>query len=499
MGSLKGKPGITVLVPQDKDYRKEIADLAYSAKVDEASKAADMINALIIRDSLKSPSDWMAHKDDIANSLYPAQRIEVESISGNEIILKGGAKATCDKDFQDASKRKCLSVWKLSGGRIPVTSDKPASLKYSRRNKTGSYEPTQDMYSRERFTIMLAIENAYAISQVQKRAEKCAVRDVYLEYTLSLINFVINGRMDDTLLYERILPFVSLDKIDIYLLLEPHKPYGPYLLDDVLIHDWWINKQSHPFNAKDVIALIETKLDNASGQSALIYTDRKAVLDAKHQLRSDIMAALNAQPRKSIDAIAAEYTKVCESNSIKGTGPIFPGPVHDLFVKEPGLYLMYDELRYYTFGAFAALEAEPRFDMNEYNEIINFIGECMFAQTAESRNVNQRMLNSNVLKHMISPTEKIEEILIWVNSTCFMYTPMTKHDAASLPQKNVMKKPSAHQIRIYNIAANVYNRHERLLKDTTFGHDLANILKTLNVDTLDPELRKFLAAKFAAS
>src|SRR5277367_4332191 len=71
--SLKGKPGITFLAPQDKKYREEIAKLAYSEDVNDAMKAADMINALIIKDKLKTPQQWQAHRDDLPNSIHPSQ------------------------------------------------------------------------------------------------------------------------------------------------------------------------------------------------------------------------------------------------------------------------------------------------------------------------------------------------------------------------------------------------------------------------------------------
>ena len=66
--SLKGKPGITFLMPLDKAFREKLLKLATSDNYEDVDKANDMINALIIRDIFRSPADWMAHKDDIPNS-----------------------------------------------------------------------------------------------------------------------------------------------------------------------------------------------------------------------------------------------------------------------------------------------------------------------------------------------------------------------------------------------------------------------------------------------
>ena len=58
LDSLKGKNGITFLVPQDKAVRDKIKKLAMSEDVADAIKACDMLSACIIRDVFKRPEDW---------------------------------------------------------------------------------------------------------------------------------------------------------------------------------------------------------------------------------------------------------------------------------------------------------------------------------------------------------------------------------------------------------------------------------------------------------
>jgi hypothetical protein len=281
LSSTKGKPGITFLMPEDKAFKKKLADLAYSDKPEDLLKAGDMISSLIIRDIFKSGSEWMAHKDDIPNSLIPPQHVEIASATANEVTFANGAKATLDTNFKDASRKNNLAVWKLTSGEIPVTTDKNAKLKYAntgKKGKTGGYDVTAQVAASERFKIALAVENAYVLHQLQKTSgSNSHSRDVYLENTLSLVNYIANVRKDMATLHDKVLPLISLDKIDFYLLVEPHKFGGNYLLDDMLIREWWVQKKQHHFSCKQVIAQIEQWIGH--GSSALIYTGRTQIQD----------------------------------------------------------------------------------------------------------------------------------------------------------------------------------------------------------------------------
>ena len=113
LGSLKGKPGVTFLMPTDKAFLKKLSELAYSANVDDVEKANELINNLIVRDIMRTPGDWMNHHDDIPNSLFPSQKLAVDSVAGDAIVFKSGAKAVVDKDFKDGS-RGLETYWRNS-------------------------------------------------------------------------------------------------------------------------------------------------------------------------------------------------------------------------------------------------------------------------------------------------------------------------------------------------------------------------------------------------
>lgn len=501
LGSTKGKPGITFLMPQDKTFRKKLADLAYSDKVDDANKASDMINALIFRDIFKSPSDWMAKKDDIPNSLFPSQHVELDSVTGKEIVFKSGARAVLDDTFKDSSRKSNLAVWKLMSGEIPVTSDKPSKLKYAKMNrggKTGGYDVTAQMSQSERHKIALAVENAYVFNQLQYENSKTgsyepAAKDVYNEYTLSLINYIINVRKDDATMHEKVLPLISLDKIDFYLLVEPHKFGGTYLLDDGLIHEWWVQRDQHRWDPASVVKQIEQLLN--SGTGALVYTDRKKITDKLANIRGAINQVALGKSRNCVDEIAKYYDQLEQNNTIDGVGPVFPAALASYYSSEPGLKMMQDELRYLAYGAFKNIEREPVFDQGRFHELVNMIGECLFSATAADRANQHKLLNKNSIRYLISPTEKIEEIRTFVYSTMFMYVPLTENEAKDLKQKNRITRPDPQNIVVWNISADLYNRHARLAVGSMSDLNVIEMLKNLNFDTLDKALKQELMRK----
>lgn len=492
LGSMRGAGGITFLMPQDKSYRKKIADLAYSDKVEDANKASDMLNALIIRDVFKSPSDWIAKKDDIPNALFPSQHVELDSVSGKDVKFKSGAVATLDTNFKDSSRRGNLAVWKLTG-EIPVTKDKLATMKYTRKSKkTGGYDVTSKHSQSIRYKIALAVENAYAAHQVQARAGNSKPKDIYMKYTMSLVSYILHVRKDRELLYSKVLPLLSFDKIDFYLLVEPHKFGGKYLLDNSIISEWWTQKQS-----VDVKKTMQEVLDLIkSGTNALVYTNRMQVFDKLNEVRQHTIRYTESRPRGCVDQIAKDYSEFVKTNTIGGAGPVLPEALIDHYRQEPGLKLIQDELRYLTFGAFSRLEREVSFDMGKYNELLNMIGECLYAPTEEDRQRAQKLLNRNSIKYLIAPTEKVQEIKVFVNSTMFMYIPLLPSEAESLRVKNSIHRPSPENVAIFNIQKSLYIQHDRLFKlNGAVNKDILNSLRDLDVSTLDKALREELQRK----
>jgi hypothetical protein len=498
LGSYKGKSGITFLMPVDKAVRAKIEKLAASDKADEAIKACDMFNAMILRDVFKTPSDFKSRE--VVNALYPGQIVDVASTSATEVVFKNGAKAVLDTEFRDSSRRQALAVWKLTG-EIPITTDRTAAPRPRvPKGKTGAYEVKDYSSQSERFKIAIAVENAYALCRLQHQiGDESRYRDVYVETVMSLMHHVLFVRKDLSVFVDAILPMISFDKLDFYLLVEPHRAAGQYLLDDSLIHEWWLQRKETRVDQHRVMAEIERCL-TTNGNSAAVYSARANLLEKIAEHRQRLSQIAEGKPRGIVDEISKVYDELEQQNTIGGVGPVYPAPLAGYYAANPGLKMLHDELRYLTYGAFKRLEAGA-FDIGEFNELLNIIGECFYAASADERAKAQKLLNKNTMKYMISPSEKVTEIKIFLFSTMFMYLPMTSAEATNLAQKYSVTRPNPANIVIFNISKDLYNRHQRVLEGS-LGHasnsSIVAALKTLDPASLDPALLAMLREKFAA-
>ena len=485
LNSTKGKPGITFLMPQDEKYIKQIADLAYSEDPKNANEACDMLNALILRDVFKSPSDFIAKRTNIPNSLYPSQHVGITGIEGKGIKFESGATAVPDPGFIDSSRKSNIAVWKLTGT-LPHKGGKPANIERVNRGKggkVGAYQPSNDQSRSLRFQIGLAVENAYALHCLQKQSGVGGEdHDPFCKHSLSIINYINKEVGNVALLHDTILPLISLDKLDFYLLVEPHRTTGSYIIDDNTLADWWSKKR--PVDCKAITADIQSLLK--SGQDALVYTDRKSLLDCIHRTRKSLITQIDAKPRDCVDLVAKIYEELSLTNSIGGLSPVFPPGLAQIYKNEPALKMLQDDLRYYVYSAFNSLER--RFDLGGYNELLNVIGECLYAATIEEMRSSQRLLNKTVIKYMIAPSERISQVKQLINSTMFIYIPITRDDSAALAKSSI-QRPDPDSRVIWNIQGDVYTRYNHVLNATDL--ELEKLLSGIS----DPAIRDAIKAR----
>lgn len=485
----RGKPGITFLIPKDKEFRKKLDELAHSSNPAEVDQAADMINAHIIRDIFKTPAEWKSRE--VANSIYPPQVVEVESVTSKEVVFKSGAKAVLDDKF--ISRRDNLAVWKLTSGHIPVTKDKPASLKPAAKGlKTGSYDPGDLTAQTERFKIGLAVENMYRLHCMNGATGP----DPFVEAAMSLVWYIKNVRKDEALLYDKVLPLISCDKTDFYILVQPHHGGGgEYLLNNELIHEWWKSKQKLPL--RKMIEEFEALLDagKSAGVDALVYTDRQRLLDKIDEARQRLSAMTAANPRNSIAEIEKVYKELEQNNTIGGVGPVLPPGLASYYKKNPGLKMLHDELRYLAYGAFKRLEAGP-LDIGGIHDLTNIIGEYLYAATADERAKTQKLLNKNTLMSMISHDNKVHEIQIFLNSTMFLFIPLTSDEADQLRMKYSIKEPDIDNMAIFNISKDLYTQHKRILDQNEDNSQILSSLLSIGFDKLEPELWEQIKSKY---
>ena len=225
-----------------------------------------------------------------------------------------------------------------------------------------------------------------------------------------------------------------------------------------------------------------------SGHDALVYTKRNELLEHIRKARKAVQKEIeNIQPRECVDAVAKVYSKLAETNTIDGAGPVFPEGLAQIYKNEPGLKMLQDDLRFYLFNEFASLERN--FDLGRYNEILNVIGESLHAATLEEMRSQQRVLNKTVIKYMIAPGDMIDHVKLFVNSTVFLFVPMTEEETNTLA-KSSPHRPEPDSRNIWNIEKNIRDMQNRVLKAT--DPELVALINKISEQATRDELKKFL-------
>jgi hypothetical protein len=142
--------------------------------------------------------------------------------------------------------------------------------------------------------------------------------------------------------------------------------------------------------------------------------------------------------------------------------------------------MMQDELRYYCHNAFCNLERESTPDLGAYNELVNAIGECLYA-TADQRTSRLQILNPNLLAYYIDIKPVLDQITRFVNSSAFLHVAQDKA-TASQPM-------SGDSGPVRNLIAETYTRHSRIygapsVKNETIQSWIQSIEGKLDEQTL---------------
>ena len=436
-----GTPGLTFLLPIDKKFRSQLFELCNSNNLEDADTAVKMISALLITDLLKTPADFMEKRDDIPNTL--GQRLEIEGIKGLSILIKPGLEIKIDDRFKDNSKINKLAVWTLNNGGININGPE-ASLKYIKKNKTknGEKESHVENGTDNLNNIRMQIANNVEDDYKKIMSNNLQYRDVFLETTLSLISFMLKNEYCKELLINKIIPLLSFDKTDFYILFEPYKTTGPYLISYRILNDWINERKIVKF--KNVLDDINNLLNNTKDNKALIYSNAQGALNVINEKRNKLINTKMA-PQNMVANIKKIYEELFKSN-------IFPQDLID-FYSNSSYKLFEDEFRFVIYQQFNRLESNYgySFDENEFKKILNFIYDY-------TNGPYLKPIIFKETKNLIPSSEKVAEIKIFINSTHFFYIPISFKTMEAYPHEFVLNKPGPYDTSsIFNIS--------KLLKD----------------------------------
>lgn len=124
IGILRPRLGttLTFLYPAEKSYRDDIIAKLNGA---DATIGVMMVQALVIKDLLDDPAEWLKKKDNIPNAL--SQKVELSpSASNKSVVLANDAVLTLNKDF--TSRDENVAIWDYKGKNQMPLDGKPSEF-----------------------------------------------------------------------------------------------------------------------------------------------------------------------------------------------------------------------------------------------------------------------------------------------------------------------------------------------------------------------------------
>jgi hypothetical protein len=459
----RGRTGITFLWPAlDSNIRSDILKLSLG-DMDDKTKASEIVSSIIIPEYIKSVDDFKSISRKIADVSGTIISMDLLNSKPGMVKLDCGD-IVADKKFAEfiAENPKInYAVFRLSNGVYNPDRQKaePSARTTSRQTNKKKAEPTQEQVetakkpsrARElRIQIAKDIENDYVNDIVSKRGilhlrkpvksangkqsanDKTAEIDVpvyrnaYVDAVLSLVNYIMKSKSPQTVadvVYGKILPLISFESIDFYLIFEPYNATGVYVVDDDIIESWYVNRKN--YSMLDLMNHIEKcfvkQETNKSTAAPVFYTARNELNDVVDSIRCDILADIQTKgPRKVAVSVNEVYKKYISTNALADMNNILPKQISDNYKASQMKKLIEDELRYRANRWFSELEKD--FNIHSFRETVDNIKNYICTDYSASV---LKLMNPETLQYAINPNDKLKVILSFINSTYFLYSPMS--------------------------------------------------------------------------
>lgn len=409
--------GVTFLYPKDAGYRNEISDAAY----DDGDKAVQGISSLIIPSFLPNASSFLQQPIGSHGGVL----FEVEDATGSTVRLKGGVTLEKATNFQllrstEEKGKGNQAVWIVTSGRLPTTGA-PYTRPKSRGKKGGAVADGARLGgASDRAANAMQLEKEFDACM---KKDGCVARDPYLARVVSLLHFLRASHPD---VLQAVLPLIDYNPIvTYYLLLEPYKRTGNFILDDGILFG------SSGWNGAEMFtdAVAEYKaffgmLGSETGSPAKVFSDHAGIVRAVDHIRQS--SVLTATDRLSLPrAIEKAYANLVDNNTIDGQTPIYPDGTLAL-LRTPGKKIWQDEFRFVvsakTQPLFDAARSSSgnRYDSADWEAVVRLVR----SERPGNDYANEASLIGKVLmKSNVGPTADFAELSMFGKSTDFLYTP----------------------------------------------------------------------------
>lgn len=506
-----GREGITLLIPQDKKYIDEIRDLTFSTKAEDVGASCDMLLALMIRKAILKASDWTS--DDIGDMRYPPQRVAAK-VTASSVKIQAPKEVTVvqDPDFKVGFRSNC-AIWLIKEGRMNPSKENPIPLRRRERRPaskegkgvSGGYDLTKAHADAARFKIAIAAENEFVLQYMTREQGGSASTSSeaiqvcpFLAYVMSFARFMHDKHPRE--FYECVLPLIRYRVTDFYILFEPHRAVAPdqYLIPDVFINEWWDAYKYMRVVAQDIAdfrAFVDRALFDAQVQCpAAVYNHTDDLIGEIDSVRLTITPSLQ-NPAQVANIIYAAYDNLANTNKLGDIDNVYPPMLAEYYRRHPRFKLAHDELSFVVEPIM--IRIHKAFDIEQFRNVITMIGNVLHADSIQEIEAALPLVNRKKIELMsLSQNDAlINEIRTFVNSTMFMWVPLTTARIEKYPIENVTTRPTDGNEALYNTDFALKLHHERLYSQMAgrvidMNKELAlAALSTIKPEQLSDELR----------
>jgi hypothetical protein len=412
--------GVTFLYPGDAKFRAEIIDHTYSEKADEAER---ILKSLIIPDVLAQCSDF--ERRPIGSKL--GVKYNVESASNGKVKFTNGTELAAATNFNPlASRADKIAVWVITKGRPPLTGESYKAPAPNRKVDGGGRavhggEPEPLSY---RAQMAGEVENAFHLCMMKDR---CRSHNPYLGKVVSLLNYL---KAKSNEVFTKILPILDYDPaVTFYLLLEPYKKSGEYLIpENLLFANGWNGGTIYGDAVEEYKAIFRsmptmTEMSATDSQSGMplipyVFRDRRAVAAQIDISRRQINATNGREVGQLVQDV---YAILSTNNTIQGMGPILPDSTKAALGGSKKLWQ--DEYRFIIHQAMEELRQMPDYAQGGLNVFTTVVQSLRFSWPGNNYSDEIVLSNLKDLKTNVAPRD--DQILLakFINSTDFLYMP----------------------------------------------------------------------------
>lgn len=486
--------GITLLVPNEA-YMKQIYDLSRSSETSDIEKACNTLQSLIITKALHTGKDW--DSDDITDMRYPRQQIKVKKSSSSERVELVGpdgavyATATVDKGFK-VGFRSNLAIWKIDG-RMRSEMDAAASQpKHKLRSvgkapasqRTGGYELSTKQAELLRFKIAVIAENEFTVLT----SEKVPIPP-QLSYLISFARFMYDAHRD--IFFSKVLPLIHFRLVDFYIIFESHRidESNQYLIPDECIEEWWTR---HKFDTSESVPLFRKWIDErlkegASHIPCAIYNHvaDSEIIDQIDNVRVALTPSLQNVVSMP-DKIYSVYDEFVKTNRIGDIDNVLPEELIAYYRAHPHFKLAHDELAYIIEPL--VINFTTTRDTKHIREVFNIIGNTLHSNTIEEIERTMPLTNKKRIALLMQTQNDTlaNEVRSFINSTMFLWIPMTTEMIEKYPIENQSKRPTDTDV-IYNVDLALALHHKRIYGDIDTANGAQNDAAILALSKVQPE------------